>query len=56
VLVLQLTKTLFTGTSVPITFTFAKAGVVTLTVPVQISDDTSPPGISIPPLSSGATP
>jgi len=31
VLVLRLTKTLFPGTSVPITFTFAKAGSVTLT-------------------------
>ena len=55
-LLLALTKTLFTGTTVPITFTFAKAGPVTLTVPVQISDNASPPGISIPPLSSGSTP
>lgn len=57
VIVLRLTKTLFPGTALPITFTFAKAGAVTLTVPVQISDqisDSGPPGITIPPLSSGA--
>jgi copper(I)-binding protein len=55
VLVLRLTKTLFPGTSVPITFTFAKAGSVTLTVPTQISSGASPPGVSITAPESGAS-
>lgn len=47
VLVLHLTKTLFPGTSVPITFTFANAGAVTISVPVKISSGASAPGISV---------
>jgi copper(I)-binding protein len=53
VLVLRLTKTLFPASSLQVTFTFAKAGSVTLTVPTQISSNASPPGISIPPPGSG---
>lgn len=54
VLVITLTKTLFTGATIPITFTFADAGSVTLAVPVQISDNASRPGITITPPSSDA--
>jgi copper(I)-binding protein len=52
VLVVHLTRTLFPGPSVPITFTFANAGSVTLPVPVQITPYTGPAGISVPPLST----
>jgi copper(I)-binding protein len=54
VLVLMLTKGLFPGPSVPITFTFANAGSVTLRVPVQITPYTSPLGVTIPPISSSS--
>lgn len=54
VLVLTLTKALFPGPSVPITFTFAGAGSVTLPVPVQITANTAPVGITIPPISSSS--
>jgi copper(I)-binding protein len=52
VLVLHLSKKLFPAATVPITFTFANAGAVTLTVPVQISQHASAPGITIPAPSS----
>jgi len=55
VLLLRITKTLFTGTPVQITFTFAKAGSVTLTVPVQLTTNTSPAGISVAPPASGGS-
>ncbi|PZS14336.1 MAG: hypothetical protein DLM57_14715, partial [Pseudonocardiales bacterium] len=53
VLLLHLSEVLFSGTSVPITFTFANAGSVTLVVPVQLSEPSSPVGISVPPPSGG---
>jgi copper(I)-binding protein len=47
-----LTAPLFGGTSVRITFTFAKAGTTTLTVPVQITESPSPVIISGSPAES----
>ncbi|MEP7019985.1 MAG: hypothetical protein ABI808_05000 [Pseudonocardiales bacterium] len=52
VLLVKLSKALFPGTSVPITFTFASAGSVTLTVPVQITLSGGSAGLTIPPPSS----
>jgi len=52
VLLVKLTKVLFPGTTVPITFTFAGAGSVTLTVPVQITLSGGSAGLTIPPPSS----
>jgi copper(I)-binding protein len=43
-----LTKALFPGTSVPITFSFAKAGSVTVQVPVQLTTLPSGSGEVIP--------
>lgn len=54
ILDLVLTKALFPGPSVPITFTFANAGSITLHVPVQLSVHTGEVGISVPPLPSGS--
>jgi copper(I)-binding protein len=54
ILELVLTKALFPGPSVPVTFTFANAGSITLRVPVQLTPHTGPVGITVPPLSSGA--
>lgn len=52
VLLVKLSKALFPGTTVPITFTFAGAGSVTLTVPVQITLSGGSAGLTIPPPSS----
>jgi copper(I)-binding protein len=54
VLLLKLTKALFPGPSVPITFTFANAGSITFRVPVQITPYSSPLGVTIPPISTPA--
>jgi copper(I)-binding protein len=48
----DLTAPLFGGGSVRITFTFAKAGTTTLTVPVQISESPTPVIISANPTES----
>jgi copper(I)-binding protein len=56
VLTVQLTKALFPGPSVPITFTFANAGSVTLRVPVQLTEHTGPVGISVPALETSSVP
>jgi copper(I)-binding protein len=54
VLLLRLSKALFPGTTVPITFTFANSGSVTLQVPVQITVNGTV-GLTIePPSSTGA--
>jgi hypothetical protein len=52
-LVLHLTKRLYPGTTVPVTFTFANAGTVTVVVPIALS---SSPEFSVipPPPSTGA--
>lgn len=47
-MLLGITQPLHTGSSVPVTFTFAKAGSVTMSVPVQLADQ--PPGSTIPPV------
>jgi copper(I)-binding protein len=54
VLLIKLTKVLFPGTTVPITFTFANAGTVTLVVPVQITVNGTVGLTILPPSSSGA--
>lgn len=54
VLLIRLSKALFPGTTVPVTFTFANAGSVTLDVPVQITVNGTV-GLTIePPSSTGA--
>ena len=45
----SLTKPLYPAGSVPITFRFAKAGSVTVTVPVQLSTLPSGSGLTVPP-------
>jgi hypothetical protein len=55
ILELVLTKALFPGPSVPVTFTFANAGSITLRVPVQLTTHTAPFGITVPPLSSDSS-
>jgi copper(I)-binding protein len=52
ILDLVVNKVLFPGPSVPITFTFANAGSITLHVPVQLAVHTGDVGISVPPLPS----
>jgi copper(I)-binding protein len=47
-LLLNLTKDLHTGSSYPITFTFANAGTVTVAVPVALTAPGSVPGSTIP--------
>lgn len=54
VLLVHLTRALFSGMSVPITFTFANAGSVTLVVPIRITDRTSPAGVTVPPPSGSS--
>jgi copper(I)-binding protein len=54
VLLIKLTKALFPGTTVQVTFTFADAGSVTLTVPIQITEGATA-GLTVsPPSETGA--
>ena len=50
VLLIKLAKALFPGTTVQVTFTFASAGTVTLTVPVQITEGATA-GLTVSPAS-----
>jgi copper(I)-binding protein len=54
ILDLVLNRSLFPGPSVPITFDFAKAGSVTIRVPVQLTEHSGSVGITVPEPSSGA--
>jgi copper(I)-binding protein len=54
VLLIRLNKSLFPGTSVQMTFTFANAGSVTLTVPVQITANSTAGLTILPPSETGA--
>ena len=50
----QAKRVLYPGTTVNVTFTFAKAGSVTFAVPIELS--TSPPLVTVPPVPSSSVP
>ena len=49
-----LTAPLYGGNTIRVTFTFANAGTITLTVPVQLTSSTSPTGLVVPEASTSA--